>query len=407
MNKSELIESLYKYIMERKIKEANDLIDYMVNNKIYTRSTILSNVKKYGSKHHQNNMKEFYKNYRFFIYQKYDYLKKISSMVEKLIDGEDIILPEKSYKFLNYLKIYVEKFPEYKPVIDKVIENLTNELDFLDINQDFVVNKYEYEFMQLLKSKNPVELFRKFNWNIETFYYKLDLFKNRYISKADIEHANYLEQKYQEYLQLYKRNRNTKKDLPKDLLPLELIEDLFNSNCSVYEYCDKNYQIYTVGEINKFIKQFYGIKGIEIIKKLNNKENPNFQSKLNNIALNIINNPNYTIIDYYLETKLRLSDFYSRVENRREIAVFVSANSKKTFTNSHNYVSYFNKNEELKAKNIIKGKEITIEEKNSIFKFLEDNGIPVDQFTYRACLNKLVDNSLEFMQKIKTYKGSF
>jgi len=297
-------------------------------------------------------------------------------------------------------------FPEYKPAIDKIIEMLTNELDFLDINSDTVINKYEYEFMQLLKSKNPVELFRKFNWNIETFYSKLDLFKNKYISKADIEHANYLEQKYQEYLQLYKQNRNVKNDLPKKLLPLELIEDLFNKNCSVYEYCDKNYQVYTVVEINKFIKQFYGIKAVEIIKELNSKEDPNFQLKLNNIALNIINNPNYTIIDYYLETKLKLRDFYSRVESRREISTFVFTNSKRSFNDLHNCTS-FSKDAELKSKHIIKGREITIEEKNSIFQFLENNDIPVDEFTYRACLNKLVDGSLEFNQKIKTYKGSF
>ena len=210
MNKSELIEQLYEYIMERKIKEANYLIDYMINNKIYTRSTILDYVRKYGSKHQQKNIKEFYKNYRFFIYQKYDYYKKINSIVEKIIDGENVVLPEKNYKILDYFQKYIEDFPEYKPIIDEVIENLTNELDFLD-NSLNKASKYEYEFMELLKSKNPIELFRKFDWNIETFYYKLDLFKSKYISKKDVEHANYLEQKYQKYLQLYKKIKIQKK----------------------------------------------------------------------------------------------------------------------------------------------------------------------------------------------------
>ena len=38
----------------------------------------------------------------------------------------------------------------------------------------------------------------------------------------------------------------------------------------------------------------------------------------------------------------------------------------------------------------------------------EENNIPIDQYTYRACLNKLINNDLEFNQKLKTYaKGSF
>lgn len=406
MNKSELIELLYEYIMERKITEANNLIEYMVSNKIYIKSSILMKLKMYSSEYHQKEIKEFYENYKFFICQRYDYFKKVNSIVERFINNEDLVLPKGDYKLLYYLKKYSETFPQFKPVVDEITEKLKNKLNFLEIKEDSITNKYEYEFMQLLESENPIELFRKFNWNLETFYYKLSLFRNKYISNMDIEYANYLEQKYQEYLQLYKRNKS-KNNLPKAFLPLELIEDIFNNNCSIYEYCDKHYITYTIGEINKFIKQFYGIKSNEIIKNLNSKDNPNLQLKLNNIALKIINNPNYTIVDYYLETKLNLDDFYRRVENRKEISIFVSSNSKKYFSNSHNHESYFSKNDELKTKRIIKGKEITIEEKNSIFKFLEDNDIPVNAFTYRACLNKLVNNSLDFMSKIKTYKGSF
>ena len=62
---------------------------------------------------------------------------------------------------------------------------------------------------------------------------------------------------------------------------------------------------------------------------------------------------------------------------------------------------------ELEVKRIIHGVEITEEDKINIFNYLENNEIPVDRFTYRACINKLLDGTLDFEQKNKHLKGSF
>ena len=65
-----------------------------------------------------------------------------------------------------------------------------------------------------------------------------------------------------------------------------------------------------------------------------------------------------------------------------------------------------NKQQELKVNRIIKGYYVTPDDKEAIFKYLEEEQIPLNMFTYRAALNRLVSGNYDFIQKINVYRGS-
>lgn len=197
-----------------------------------------------------------------------------------------------------------------------------------------------------------------------------------------------------------------------------ILEDVIASGLSIYEYCHINAGN-RVTEIKKYIKQIYNSsdeknrESTRIIRELEEKENPNFINELNFIKEEIMYNDNFTVIDYYLLTKLHIDDFIKRVGMNAMMNQFVGNNFQCSYTHFYNYANKkqivsINKDRELKLMRSINGRVITIEEKEAIFKFFEENEIPLNEATYSAAIRKIVNNELDFIQKINTYKkGSF
>ena len=405
MNINELIEILYEYIMEKKIIQAKELIKYMVKNNVCEKLTILEKVRNYSREKLSSidDIKKFDLNYMILINYK---LREVSYIIERYIKFGSLKINQQNYLLLINFKNYGKDFTELKLVVDEILEKFKDDLSFLLINEQIMRSTYEEEFKQLLKSKNPVELFRKFNWDDKNFYFKLSLFRKKYYCKKDQEYADYLEKKYQEYLKLYKFNNNSSSST-NNYFPLEAIKDLFASGCSIYEYCDRHLE-YNVSDLVKTIKATCGEKAKSVLQNLQNLESQEFKQKLNNLLFQIINDPEFTILDYYSITKLSINDFKAKVEcHNINFCEFITHNSEKNFNYSKKSYSRFNKEQEMKIKRIIHGVEITEEDKINIFNYLESNEVPVNKFTYRACINKLINGTLDFKQKNKYLKGSF
>ncbi len=395
----EEIKELYNLIMNQEYELATKIINNSKLNKII----LISKLKKYSLTFDEETQKKFNLYYNICTYSSYNYFKTTYPILEYYIKYKKLSNISSQYGLIDKFRNLKITFPKYQKEINEIIDLILKqnyELDFIDLFDYDKSLTYEHRFYEMLTLDEKTDYLKKLNWSEKDFYYKLDLFKKKYKTKKDIEYADYLDRLFKEYLMLKTEEEKSHLVMP------TLLKDLFESNCSVYEYCDKNYG-YTVGQINKTIKQYYCTRANEVIKKLESLEKKDFQDKLNSIAFNIVNNKDYTIIDYYLETKLDLDDFYNRIEKRKEIALFISSNFNRAFARSHNYSSIFNKSFELNVKRIIRGKEITMEEKNMIFNFLEANNIPINKFTYKAGLKLLLDGKINNQDKIKIYKGSF
>ena len=403
--KNRELETLYYSVMNREV----DKVTEMINNSEFTKPVILRKLREYSAEVHSENDIAFKYNYKFCMSMKFNYFRISYLMIKKYEDSKE--LPQISdFTVISYLNHFKNNFREYSKIVNEIIDKLLDskgELQFYDkIDNHF--SKYEDEFNQILNSENPISVYKKFNWNEKTFYKKLELFKAKYTSKNCKKIADYFEEQYKLYLNTYV----TKKvafEYRKDNISSsnEMFKNLLSSKCSIYEFCDQHLE-YDVSNVKKQIELLCGSKSNEIIDKLNKLENPRLQCKLEYIAYQIINNPNFTIVDYYLLTKLKLSDFYSRIIIRdSKLSKFIANNCALQYNRRYNSICYFSKEQAFKSIRIVKGKSLTYEEKQMIFNFLENNNIPIDQFTYKTCENKLLNGDLDFEQKIKVYKGSF
>ena len=405
MKRKQMAENIVNLIIEGNIEEARDNFDKIVENQIYTRGSLLARVREIGEK--GDNHRIFSENYNYFKASGTNYFRAIYPLVIQFMNGNKSFKIYSKQELVNELNTFKKNFPKYAAVINEILEYVEKEADFLS-NYSETYSLYEIEFLQILSAENPVSVFRKFHWDNKTFYDKLNLFKNKFTSKRDIQYANYIEEQFQQYLKTYKSTRITSYVPTKSYVLEEILKDLFASNCSIYEYCDKNLE-YNVSDITKTIKAVYTTKQADlIIENLKKLESPSFQNKLENIALQIVTDPDFTILDYYQATKLSLYDFKAKVKYRSdELSRFVTGNSLINFNHKSNGTTLFSKKKELEVKRIIRGVEITEQDKINIFNYLENNEIPVDRFTYRACINKLLDGTLDFEQKNKHLKGSF
>ena len=405
MNKKQMVENIVNLITEGNIEEARNDFNHIIDNQIYTRDFLTTKIKELGER--GDNCEIFTKNYKSFKASGTKCYEKIYPIVVQFMSGDKSLKIHNKQTLINELNVFKNNFPKYDAVINEILEYIEKESDFFS-SYSKSEKVYEAEFMQILLADNAVSVFRKFNWDNKTFYNKLNLFKTKFTSERDVQYANYIEKQFQEYLRTYKSTRITNYTPIKSYILEEILKDLFASNCSIYEYCDKNLE-YNVSDITKTIKAVYTTKQADlIIENLKKLESPSFQNKLENIALQIVTDPDFTILDYYQATKLSLYDFKAKVKYRSdELSRFVTGNSLINFNHKSNGTTLFSKKKELEVKRIIRGVEITEQDKINIFNYLENNEIPVDRFTYRACINKLLDGTLDFEQKNKHLKGSF
>lgn len=411
------IKTIYDAIINEEIEKAKELLDSV----FVCRSHALTVLKKYSVTLGQEELYKEKINWFLASYNQY-FITSIALIKEYEQTGK---VNFNSYdlcaSLLADLKKFSNKFPKYKEVTKKIsdiIKKIYNEYkpSFLESRSTYHTT-YEEEFYLIATSENAIDTYRNLDWDEKKFYKKLQQFLKIYNSPKDQELAIYFEEQFKIYLERYKTQQTMLLELEyrKDNLSLaqNIVNDLIVSGMSIIEYCDNHIE-YNINDIKKYIKIIYGeygegLKKTEMfINALECKSKEKTTNKINYIANEIINNPEFTILDYYLLTKLSLEDF-NKLVNVRDISLskFLAANSTSSRRNSKLYKTIlFKPEEELKITRIIKGKLITEEEKKMIFKFMEENQVPINQYTYRACINKLVNEDLDFIQKINVYKGS-
>lgn len=422
------LKALYDAIVNRKVQLANDIINCMY----FTRSQVLGYLNQYIKSLPQEEQQKFKKNYDWFLASYYHYFQVVSSLLEEYEKTGTLHL--NNYVSISDARIclskFKEKFPEYSDKIQeicKIMDNYKkqsafsvkkNTIDtFFDRNQH--ETHYENDLYDVATSENPVSAFSKLRWTQTTFNRNLNLFKNRYKD----EDSQILATKFEEWFSLYLKKQKEKEltlafEYRTDKLNIaqSVVEDLIASGKSIYEYCHEHLE-YQYSDIKKYILTVFGEssghteKSKSFIQKIEERENQYFIDELNYIAEEIINNENFDIIDYYLATKLNIDDFMKKVPSAIQINDFAQKNFERTYrrfqmNTSNPRITSLNKQQELKVNRIIKGYLVTPEDKEAIFKYLEEEQIPLNTFTYRAALNRLVSGNLDFIQKINVYKGS-
>lgn len=422
------LKALYDAIVNRKVQLANDIINCMY----FTRSQVLGYLNQYIKSLPQEEQQKFKKNYDWFLASYYHYFQVVSPLLEEYEKTGTLHLD-------NYVSIsdtreclrkFKEKFPEYSDKIQEIRKTIDdykkqsvlrvkqNTIDtFFDRNQHDA--NYEDDLYIVATSENPVFAFSKLGWKQNKFNRILNLFKKKYKDEA----SQALAVKFEEWFLAYMKKQKEKELLSAfeyrtDNLSFaqSIVEDLITSGKSIYQYCHENLE-YKCSDIKKYILMFFGEtkghaeKSKIFIEKIEERENQHFIDELNYIAEEIINNENFDIIDYYLATKLDIDDFMKKVSPTIQIIDFAQKNFERTYrrfqmNTSNPRITSLNKQQELKVNRIIKGYLVTPEDKEAIFKYLEEEQIPLNTFTYRAALNRLVSGNLDFIQKINIYKGS-
>lgn len=423
------LEQLYEYIINKDVERANQFVNNQ-NSKGFSKVTLLEYLRKYVRTLSNDAQERFKDTYDWFLSSSFEYFKVTMSLMKEMTETGKIKVDYKTdfAHLRTCLGAFVKKYPKYSEEITMIRKVLTEEQEALQSNNNFSditsffhqeshTTTYEDKLYMVATSAYPSITFSRLGWSEKYFKKVMVWFKNKYSDEQSIVLAEQFEKWFYESLK-----QRTQKQMIEDFEicidkyaeSKQVLYELLSSGVSIYEFCHIHGK-YSVSEIKKHIRKVYSTADLgnkkvsEVILEIESREQKDFIEKLNNIAFQIQNNPNFTILDYYHLTKLSLDDFYDKIGFYSiEVSKFVTANSVVKRIGMGMPVSKFSQERELSVSRIIKGREITKEEKELIFKYLEENDIPIDQYTYRACLNKLINNDLEFNQKLKTYtKGSF
>ena len=422
------IEQLYKYIINKDVEVANQFVNNQ-NSKGFSNSILFEYLDEYVKTLSQEDQSKFKNGYEWFLSSSFKYFKVTMSLIKEMTEtGKIKVGSETDFSYISAcLEYFLKKYPQYIKEITTLKEMLIEEKNKLKtktsggfinayLSSKYYFTAYEDKLYVVATSADPVTTFSTIGWSEERFNQIMDVFRNKYKDKGSLALADQFETWFHKSLKKEKPKQLTE-DLENDIKlnqAKEILYELLSSGLSIYEYCHVHGK-YRVLEIKNFIKTVYGTSKIgkektsEVISEIEAREHDNFIKELNSIVIQIENHPDFTILDYYALTKLNVDDFYDKIGPQSAIVgKFVSTNSLSKRKRFSVRMAAFSPEEELRVSRIIKGREITKEEKELIFKYLEENDIPVDQYTYKACLNKLINNDLEFNQRLKTYtKGSF
>lgn len=336
----------------------------------------------------------------------------INNYLNGKTDFSGIYLLGNKATILRELKKYVEKHPKSADKIGYMIENL-NELLKSKLKHDNFMKvlsfeaKYEdntfgcLDFACELLScprDEAIEICRKRHILDNEFKIVMKRFTNKFPNQ--VKEISYLESVYNEYKERY--NKCDKK--PKNQLYFEYFHDadkrvktlidVYNSEYCIEEYCSntgalvyatrREIEGMTVADKAKYETQYN-----EVLQR----DNSEFYKYIKFVIskLNEIKRDEFTMMDYHTYTRLNMNDFISLaktlVEDEstiKDLILTIKLANKRTFNTS--------KSNELSCKTIIGGREITLEEKEMIFDYLEENNYP--KCDYKIALRKYLDGEI-------------
>ena len=229
-----------------------------------------------------------------------------------------------------------------------------------------------------------------------------------FINKIETRHPNqvveidYLRELYKKYTKTYIKDTGidsmeaTKLFLLKynNDKKIEKMFDVFNSGYCIEEYCSHTGE--TVRSVEKLIDGLTSEnkkKFNTIYDETKNRDNTEFYKYIRFVVSKLleIDKDDFTMMDYYTYTKLPVNDFRKIVEkiceNTKEVRDLLLM-----IKVGNNSLPRISKVSQLRTKTIISGREVTKEEKEKIFDYLEENNYPDDVF--KIALRKYLDGTL-------------
>ena len=271
--------------------------------------------------------------------------------------------------------------------------------------------KYEEDLSRVYYSTDPKDTLEKFGWSRKEFEQKIELFEKKYEEDAKelVEYFTFL---YNECAKRHELSEQERKEKKLNLIEIKqafqnremenaskLIEDVVRSGLSINEYASEVLYCEII-DIKKALRLITTSKEEykEKLNELNVEKNKSFTSKLAYINEQMDINPDFDILDYYLNTKLSLNDFKSLVGSSKALGKFMTKYNTCVALKNYEKPSVFRKIK-LEEKYITNGKEVSKEDIEYILDFMEEHHIPYTSQTYSLIRRKYLEGKLGQNQK--------
>jgi hypothetical protein len=344
-----------------------------------------------------------YKRYKYNLCKK-DYIKQIHDfLINKDSNVSENIHFEKKLQLQAKLEKYKEYIPEDADKIEEVLDNLDYYMKlpyknfkvalYNIIHRAVIPRKSHVVIYNLLTDKKEaISYLRKENFSKEQFDKIISDAKETFPNQPEIDNLKLI---YDEYKRTYENvSKNNKNE---NLNPYEiLIDKIYESGKTTEEYCSITGE--SVVKVNYVIRQ---IPTNEKAKIIVNRDNSNFENNIKSMVYDLLNAEDFDMTMYYDYTKLNIDDFIriiKRIIPDEKICLKMRI---LILNNRRKLNQIISKEKELNNKTIISGREITKEEKEKIFNYIEEKDYPYS--VYFIVTHKYLDGKLSF-DKQKTYE---
>lgn len=259
-------------------------------------------------------------------------------------------------------------------------------------NDSTVYSDFLCKFLQCETEQEQIMLFQKYHYSENQFYSIINKIDRKYNNNDLTIMLLNAYKNYTEYFHISKKKKNNVSY--KNEKYSQIIDKVFESGLSKYEYCF-NFNDINVSDVNSAIHYFQNnAKYLALAKIVESRDSSKVMFRINQILDKILTDDNYSIIDYFMETKLEPSDFKNIVQD--------NLSSKERTTVSKFFNRYLEtKNEKLinmekeySSKLIIKNEEVLNEVKRQAYDFLKENKFPMTKYLYRECLRKIINGEI-------------
>ncbi|MBP3766446.1 MAG: hypothetical protein J6G98_04635 [Bacilli bacterium] len=374
-----LIENLEKYKI--KFPDKTDEIDNIINN--------IDNLKKE-------------------VKEEAMYVKTINAYLEGNASFDEV----RNLGSISYIKNRLNKFLELNPSKEDEIEEMFIKLDsyYKDtkvLSSDTIITRYINGFI------TNDELCRLYTKDI--FLTKL---KNYVIKHPDnkeyvISIINNIDNIYQLNSKEKHLDRDfIKKSSDRKSKDKDLMNDILYSSLSIEEYCSKTGA--SIEKIKKLCVKYIKSENLDkrnIGTSLLERSSSIFLTKLKYDVLTILTKDDADIFDYLSITRLSTKDFRETMKGIISHEMIIDILSKvdlyrinpSRIDPADNLHTIVNKEAKMNCKIVINGREISKEEKEKVFNFLEENNYPLCLFN--SALKKYVNGKLKIDDKVLIKKS--
>lgn len=326
-------------------------------------------------------------------------------------DMYDIYMLGSKKAIMLYLKEFLELNPNKHEKIKYMVENLDSLLKSKYTSEHFVkILKHKLETNAAHTPKNcfyaykvltapkeeVVEVVRKMNLGKAKYEEMINYLERKFPNQTN--EYNYLRFVYDVYEKKYNKKESPRaktyiirKDLTKTIDKCALIEEVYNSGLSKEEFCFKTGVPFS--NINEALK-LRNPKYTSLIEEISSRDSSHIEKEINSIIYDILTTPDFDILDYLDRTKLTYNDLkrylpsgLTPMQHKKINDIFVPI--KKRMSSSRKTI--------LDTKLNRNNREITREEKENIFAYIDEKGYP--DVLYSMILNKYLEGEIDINNK--------